>query len=107
MATYTGSKKQILEKLDPQHLRLSPKMRWIIDSVTGRDFGARGPRGEKPGPISITSDSFVVAGSMFIGSAADLDQNINGVLDAVEATAAEREAFKLIYAQHVTDWRTR
>lgn len=95
----------ILNKISPRSLKLSPKMRFILDCVTGQDYGARGLRGESPMPLSITSDGFIIVGSMFIGEASDLERNVEGVLKTVEATKAEREAFNLMYKKHVTDWR--
>lgn len=95
----------LLSKLSPNQLRLSPKMRWLIDSITGQDNGARGPRGEAPGPLSITSDGYLMHSNMFIGDAQDLAININGILKVICATNKEKQAFAMLYQQNVTDWR--
>jgi hypothetical protein len=95
----------LMEKLSPAKLSLSPKMRWLIDSLTGQDNGARGPRGEAPQMLQITSDGFVQAGSMFIGSFDDLKDNLDGVLATVEASYSEQIAFWHLYQQHTMDWR--
>jgi hypothetical protein len=96
----------LIEKLSPSKLKLSPKMRWLVDSLTGQDYGARGPRGEAPQMLQITSDGFVQAGSMFIGDYTDLKQNLDGVLYTIAATTDERITFWDIYKQHVMDWRS-
>ena len=98
-------KATVLEKLHPSNIRLSPKMRWLMDSLTGQDNGARGPRGEAPMMLQITSDGFVQAGSMFIGDARELMDNVEGVLDTVNATSDERIAFAAIIRRRVQDWR--
>jgi hypothetical protein len=96
----------VIEKLSPAKVRLSPRMRWIVDSLTGQDYGARGPRGEAPGHISITSDGFLTHESMFLGSWDDLNRNLVGLLvDTLHLTKLELRAFWALYQQHVTDFR--
>jgi len=105
-STTKNANKTLIEKLSPTKLRLSPKMRWIIDSVTAQDYGSRGPRGEAPGHLSITSDGYVLHGNMFIGAFQDMLENFKGVLDTIEATPAERSAFSQLVKFNTTDWRS-
>src|SRR5271166_1131369 len=100
-----GIKDVLLDRLSPKKLNLSPKMRWMLDSVTGQDNGARGPRGELPQCLQITSDGFLTAGSMFLGNADDLQRNLDGVLCTVQASTDERIVFWEIYKAHTQDWR--
>lgn len=95
----------LIAKLSPSQIRLSAKMRWIMDSLTGQDYGARGPRGEAPAHLSTTSDGYVQSGSMFIGDAGELSTNVEGVLQTIGITPKERKAFDVLRAQHLTDWR--
>jgi hypothetical protein len=106
-----SSRASLILKLSPRKLKLSPKMRWIIDAVTGQDYGARGPMGQAPTHLNITSDGFVTTGgagsegAMFIGGFESFHNNLVGVLDTVEATEPERQEFWTLYLKNVTDWR--
>jgi len=97
----------LIAKLSPGQIRLSPKMRWIIDSLTGQDYGARGPRGEMPAHLSITSDGYVQSGSMFLGDAGELSVNVEGVLQTIGVKPEERKAFDTLRRKNLTDWRSR
>lgn len=102
---------KLIAKLSPRYLKLSAKMRWVIDAVTGQDYGSRGPMGQAPTHLNITSDGFVMTGgagsegAMFIGGYESFKANLDGVLDTVDATTDERTAFWQLVKQHVTDWR--
>jgi hypothetical protein len=95
----------LISKLSPSQIRLSPKMRWIIDSLTGQDHGARGPRGEAPAHLSVTSDGYVQSGSMFLGDVGELSVNVEGVLQTISVTPEERKVFDTLRRQNLTDWR--
>lgn len=58
--------------------------------------------------MSITSDGFVmINGNGMLGSAEDMDRNLESLLDAADVTDAERRLFHTLYLNklHGSDWR--
>lgn len=95
------------QKLHPTRLRLSPRMRALVDFVLGERFTT--PWVEA---LSITSDDFVVlqpaddSGLLhdeLLGEADDLYRNYAGVLQVVGVTGAEARQFYDHYARRASD----
>jgi hypothetical protein len=91
----------------------SPKMTAIVGGIIGHDFGVRDRKGGKLGPLSITSDGFVIAqstasdgGGAFVGTARDLERNIELLLRDAKLSNDEQHQFDLLFRKNVTDWRT-
>jgi len=98
------------ERINPRNFNFSPKLAAIVGAIIGHDYGVRDGRGGYLTSISITSDGYVLAGSTasdgggaFIGSADDLDSNLN--LYKADLTADDRAQFERIYLTRVKDWR--
>jgi hypothetical protein len=98
------------ERINPRQFNFSPKLVAIVGAVIGHDYGVRDARGGRLYSLSITSDGYVVAGSTasdgggaFIGSAADLDRNLDAWRAAL--TEQDRVEFDRIYQARVIDYR--
>jgi hypothetical protein len=98
------------ERINPSNFNSSPKIVAIVGAIIGHDYGVRDGRGGKLYSLSITSDGFVTCGSTasdgggaFIGSASDLDRNLN--LYRSKLTADDLADFDRIYAARVIDYR--
>ena len=89
------------DKLHPtQFSDMSPKLGAIVACILGENWTS--PRLSH---LSITSDGFVVSGDHFIGSAQDLQRNIDNLLEVADLTKEETRVFWELYACNVTDWR--
>lgn len=106
--------KEFAERINPRNLGFSPKMTAIVGAIIGHDYGVRDRKGGRLTSLAITSDGFVTAsstasdgGGAFIGSAADLDRNLEQFVmvlhDDVSDEAAEE--FERIYQARVIDYR--
>ena len=85
-----------------REVQTSGQMMFCVCQVLGTDWVTCDHAG---GGMSITSDGFVVSGSLFIGSADDLERNLRGFLNAAEVNEDERTLFGAMYSQKVHDWR--
>ncbi len=109
--TSTTSTNAFAERISPRNFNFSPKLAAIVGAIIGHDYGVRdGVRGGQLTSIAITSDGFVTAGSTasdgggaFIGSAADLDRNLDQF--RAELTPPDRAAFDRLYQTRVLDYR--
>ena len=106
--------KQFAERINPRNLGFSPKMTAIIGAIIGHDYGVRDRRGGYLTSLAITSDGYVMArstasigGCAFIGSASDLERNIEAYRFALAADVSDEDAetFEALYASNVKDWR--
>lgn len=99
--------RELKDRLHPRRFPgMSPKMAFIVGAIIGEDW-AKGPRGEtSPGShFSITSDGFVVCGSMFIGDVEDFNGNLERLEQAAKLNEEQRILFAKRKAAVVTDWR--
>lgn len=99
---------ELKSRLHPSRFTdMSPKMAFIVGAILGEDW-ASGPRGEQASTthFSVTSDGYVVAGNMFIGSADDFDDNLERLEQAAKLNEEQRKLFARLKALHVTDWRS-
>jgi len=83
-------------------LKTGDQLMFCISLILGVDWVTH-PRAM--GGLSITSDGFVVSGGLFIGSADELVRNLAGASEAVGLNEAEKEAFRDLFYNTVTDWR--
>ena len=102
--------KKFAERINPRQFNFSPKLTAIVGAIIGYDYGVRDRKGGHLTSLSITSDGFVTAhstasdgGGAFIGSASDLDRNIELYLG--ELQPSDVVAFKALYKSCVSDWR--
>jgi len=83
----------------------------IVGAIIEHDYGARDGKGGQLGPLSITSDGFVIAQSSahetgaFIGEASDLERNLQALLSTANLTEDEAAEWNRLYRKNVTDWR--
>lgn len=98
---------RLRQKLHPDHLRLSGKMRALVDFVVSERWTTPWIAG-----ISVTSDGYVIVQPAdesgrqhdeFLGSADDLYRNYAGVLRKVNATGSEARQFYDRYCERVND----
>ena len=107
--------KEFAERINPRNLGFSPKMVAIVGAIIGHDYGVRDRRGGRLTSLSITSDGFVTCGSTasdgggaFIGSADDLDRNLEQFVMVLHDDVSDEDAeeFERIYKANVKDWRS-
>ena len=104
---------EFAERINPRHLGFSPKMTAIVGAIIGHDYGVRDSRGGRLTSLSITSDGYLIASSTahesgaFIGSADDLDRNLEQFTLALhdEASDEDAEEFEGLCALNIRDWR--
>ena len=102
---------ELVTKLNPTQYGFSPKLTAIVGGIIGHDYGVRDRKGGKLGPLSITSDGFVIAQSTahesgaFIGEARDLERNLELLLTDAKLTDDEQTEWDNLYRRNVTDWR--
>jgi hypothetical protein len=110
----TATKNEFAERINPRNLGFSPKMSAIVGAIIGHDYGVRDRKGGQLTSLSITSDGFVTAhstasdgGGAFLGSADDLDRNVEQFTLALHDAASDEDAeeFERLYKANVTDWR--
>lgn len=101
---------EFAERVNPRKFNFSPKLTAIVGAILGHDYGVTDRRGGRLTSLSITSDGFVTCGSTassgggaFIGSAEDLDRNLD--VWKAELSAADRAEFERIYKTRVFDYR--
>ena len=102
------------ERINPRYLGFSPKMVAIVGAIIGHDYGVRDRKGGRLTSLSITSDGFVTAsstasdgGGAFIGSADDLDRNLEQFVMVLHDDVSDEDAeeFERIYKARVYDYR--
>jgi hypothetical protein len=102
------------ERIHPRNLGFSPKMAAIVGAIIGHDYGVRDRKGGLLSSLSITSDGYVVAastasdgGGAFMGSASDLERNVEMFTLALHDSASDEDAeeFERLYKTRVKDWR--
>lgn len=99
------------DRINPSRFNFSPKLTAIVGAIINHDYGVRDRRGGKLyGGLSITSDGYVTVsstasdgGGAFIGSAADLKQNLD--LYRAKLSQVDRDEFDRLYKASVIDWR--
>jgi hypothetical protein len=102
---------KLAEKLNPRVHGFSPKMAALVGAMIGFDYGVRDDKGGHIGPLSITSDGFVIAASdvhesgAFLGDFREIDKNLKLLLADANLTAAERKEFNRLYKKNVLDLR--
>lgn len=108
--------KELAERINPRNLGFSPKMVAIVGAIIGHDYGVRDRKGGRLTSLSITSDGFVTAsstasdgGGAFIGSADDLDRNLEQFVMVLHDDVSDEDAeeFERRYKVNVTDWRSK
>jgi hypothetical protein len=77
-------------------------MHFIISTILGEDWVTHA---DSSGGFSITSDGFVLSGSLLIGEVGDFERNVWGYVKVAELSNDEFRCFKLHYDAAVTDWR--
>ena len=106
---------EFAERINPRNLGFSPKMVAIVGAIIGHDYGVRDRRGGRLTSLSITSDGFVTCGSTasdgggaFIGSADDLDRNLEQFIMVLHDDVSDEDAeeFERLYKANVEDWRS-
>jgi hypothetical protein len=106
--------KEFAERINPTNLGFSPKMTAIVGAIVGYDYGVRDRKGGHLSGLSITSDGFVTAsstasdgGGAFIGSAEDLDRNLEQFVLVLHDDVSDEDAeeFERLYKANVKDWR--
>jgi hypothetical protein len=105
---------EFAERINPRNLGFSPKMAAIVGAIIGHDYGVRDGRGGELSSLSITSDGYVMAhstasdgGGAFLGSADDLDRNVEQFSLVLHDAASDEDAeeFERLYKTNVKDWR--
>ena len=105
---------EFAERINPRNLGFSPRMAAIVGAVIGHDYGVRDRKGGQITSLSITSDGYVVAhstasdgGGAFLGSADDLDRNLEQFTMALHDAASDEDAeeFERLVKANVRDWR--
>ena len=103
------------ERINPRYLGFSPKMVAIVGAIIGHDYGVRDRKGGRLTSLSITSDGFVTAsstasdgGGAFIGSADDLDRNLEQFVMVLHDDVSDEDAeeFERLVKANVKDWRS-
>ena len=106
--------KELAERINPRNLGFSPKMVAIVGAIIGHDYGVRERKGGRLTSLSITSDGWVTAsstasdgGGAFIGTAEDLDRNLEQFVMVLHDDVSDEDAeeFERIYKANVKDWR--
>lgn len=72
------------KRINPRKYQFSPRLAAMIGAIIGYDYGVRDGRGGHITNLSFTSDGFVIGqstasdgGGAFLGTRADLRENIN------------------------------
>ena len=103
------------ERINPRNLGFSPKVVAIVGAIIGHDYGVRDRKGGRLTSLSITSDGFVTAsstasdgGGAFIGSADDLDRNLEQFVMVLHDDVSDEDAeeFERLVKANVKDWRS-
>ena len=103
------------ERINPRNLGFSPKLVAIVGAIIGHDYGVRDRKGGQLTSLSITSDGYVTCGSTasdgggaFIGSADDLDRNLEQFIMVLHNDVSDEDAeeFERVYKANVKDWRS-
>jgi len=106
---------EFAERINPRNLGFSPKVVAIVGAIIGHDYGVRDRKGGRLTSLSITSDGFVTAsstasdgGGAFIGSADDLDRNLEQFIMVLHNDVSDEDAeeFERVYKANVKDWRS-
>ena len=106
---------EFAERINPRNLGFSPKLVAIVGAIIGHDYGVRDGRGGRLTGLSITPDGYVTAsstassgGGAFIGSADDLDRNLEQFVMVLHDDVSDEDAeeFERVYKQNVRDWRS-
>ncbi len=106
--------KEFAERINPRNLGFSPKTVAIVGAIIGHDYGVRDGRGGLLTGLSITSDGFVTAsstasdgGGAFIGSAEDLERNVEQFVMVLHDDVSDEDAeeFERVYKTRVIDYR--
>ena len=106
---------EFAERINPRNLGFSPKLTAIVGAIIGHDYGVRDRRGGQLTSLSITSDGYVTCGSTasdgggaFIGSADDLDRNLEQFIMVLHNDVSDEDAeeFERVYKANVKDWRS-
>ena len=93
---------EMCKKLSPRRIASSDKMRFIISLIVGENWVTHP---DASGGFSITSDGFVMSGSLLVAQVSEFERNINGYLEVAELDEQEMSLFKKLYACAVQDWR--
>ena len=105
---------EFAERINPRNLGFSPKLTAIVGAIIGHDYGVRDRKGGRLTSLSITSDGFVTAsstasdgGGAFIGSADDLDRNLEQFIMVLHNDVSDEDAeeFERLVKANVKDWR--
>ena len=108
--------KSFEERVNPRNLGFSPKMVALVGAILGHDYGVRDRKGGLLSGLSITSDGYVMAsstasdgGGAFIGSAEDLERNLEQYIMVLHDDVSDEDAeeFERRYKANVTDWRSK
>jgi len=108
-------KMEFAERINPRNLGFSPKLTAIVGAIIGHDYGVRDRKGGRLTSLSITSDGYVTCGSTasdgggaFIGSADDLDRNLEQFIMVLHNDVSDEDAeeFERVYKANVKDWRS-
>jgi len=106
---------EFAERINPRNLGFSPKLTAIVGAIIGHDYGVRDRKGGRLTSLSITSDGYVTCGSTasdgggaFIGSADDLDRNLEQFIMVLHNDVSDEDAeeFERVYKANVKDWRS-
>jgi len=106
---------EFAERINPRNLGFRPKLTAIVGAIIGHDYGVRDLRGGQLTSLSITSDGYVTCGSTasdgggaFIGSADDLDRNLEQFIMVLHNDVSDEDAeeFERVYKANVKDWRS-
>ena len=91
----------LAEKLNPNRFsNMSGKMAAIVGAIIGNKFTEPEMHG-----LAISSDGYVTSMETFIGTAIDLEDNIERLLEAAELSEEERNEFARLFYVNVNDWR--
>ena len=105
---------EFAERINPRNLGFSPKLTAIVGAIIGHDYGVRDRKGGRLTSLSITSDGYVTCGSTasdgggaFIGSADDLDRNLEQFIMVLHNDVSDEDAeeFERLVKANVKDWR--
>ena len=108
--------KSFEDRVNPRNLGFSPKLTAIVGAILGHDYGVRDRKGGLLSGLSITSDGYVMAsstasdgGGAFIGSAEDLERNLEQYIMVLHDDVSDEDAeeFERRYKANVTDWRSK
>jgi hypothetical protein len=96
-------RKQLLEKLHPLKVKgYSNKMYFIISRIMDTTWVTHP---DAWGPLTVTSDGFVQCGSLFIGTADELQNNLSKYTADAGLTIEEQDRFDIVCKENIADWR--